>query len=100
MQGINSREHRILLTAFHKFEYLSKMAKNKIEESEENNTRKAMEELDALYDKFQLLYAELEKCTKAYEYKKKSVRSIINKSMRKLAPELQKENNHVQYVKK
>ncbi|MCC9070515.1 hypothetical protein LNQ49_02735 [Flavobacterium sp. F-65] len=90
MQGINSREHRILLTAFHKFEYLSKIAENKIEEEEDDKTRKAMEELDALYDKFHLLYVELEKCAKTYELKKKSVRSIINKSTRKLLPEMQK----------
>jgi hypothetical protein len=90
MQGINSREHRILLAAFHKFEYLSKIAKDKIEIDEDDNTRKAMEELDALYDKFQMLYVELERCTKTYELKKKSVRSIINKSIRKLAPEMVK----------
>ncbi|WP_409416581.1 hypothetical protein [Flavobacterium sp. PS2] len=94
MQGINSREHRILLTAFHKFEYLSKISQNKIEETEDEKTRKAMEELDALYDKFQLLYVELEKCTKAYEFKKKSVRSIINKSMRRLVPEVQKRDQY------
>lgn len=34
MQGINSKEHRILLTAFRKFEYMSKMA------AEKNRTRR------------------------------------------------------------
>lgn len=93
MQGINSKEHRILLTAFHKFEHLSTVYKNKIEESEDARTRKAMEELDALYDKFQLLYTELEKCTKAYEVKKIATRSMINRSVRKLIPIAQKNND-------
>lgn len=84
MQGINSKEHRILLTAFRKFEYMSKMADEKIEEEEDAETRKAMKELDMLYDRFQVLFAELEKCTRDYELKKKSVRSMINRSLRKL----------------
>lgn len=84
MQGINSKEHRILLNAFHKFEHLSTIHQNKIEEVEDARTRKAMEELDALYDKFQLLYTELEQCTKAYEIKKKSTRSIISSCLRKI----------------
>ncbi len=86
MQGINSSEHRILLTAFRKFEQLSATSSNKIEENETANAQRAMEELDALYDKFQVLLAELEKCTKQYELKKKSTRSIINRSLRKLIP--------------
>jgi uncharacterized protein YfbU (UPF0304 family) len=86
MQGINSSEHRILLAAFRKFEQMSVISSNKIEEEEGINTRLAMEELDALYDKFQILFAELEKCTKQYELKKKSTRSIINRSLRKLIP--------------
>ncbi|MEP6804195.1 MAG: hypothetical protein ABI892_06720 [Flavobacterium sp.] len=93
MQGINSKEHRILLNAFHKFEHLSTIHKNKIEEAEDARTRKAMEELDALYDKFQLLYTELERCTKAYEVKKKSTRSIINSNIRKMNPVTQKNSN-------
>lgn len=84
MQGINSKEHRILLAAFRKFEYMSKMADEKTEEEEDAETRKAMQELDVLYDKFQILFAELEKCTRDYEIKKKSVRSMINRSIRKL----------------
>lgn len=84
MQGINSKEHRLLLTAFRKFEYMSKMTGKKIEEDEDAGTRKAMQELDALYDKFQVLFVELEKCTKEYEVKKKSARSMINRSIRKL----------------
>ncbi|SNR48573.1 hypothetical protein SAMN04487979_107166 [Flavobacterium sp. ov086] len=86
MQGINSSEHRILLDAFRKFEHMSVISKNKIEESEDANTRKAMQELDELYDKFQGLFVELKKCSKDYELKKKSTRSIINKSLRKLIP--------------
>lgn len=86
MQGINSSEHRILLAAFRKFEYMATISKNKIEESEDANTRRAMNELDALYDKFQILFVELKKCSEDYEIKKKSTRSIINKSIRKLAP--------------
>jgi DNA anti-recombination protein RmuC len=84
MQGINSKEHRILLAAFLKFEYLSKMAGEKTEEQEDAETRKAMQELDMLYDRFQVLFAELDKCTKDYELKKKSVRSMINRSIRKV----------------
>jgi len=84
MQGINSKEHRILLTAFRKFEYMSKIAVEKIENEEDAETRKAMQELDVLYDRFQILLAELEKCTRDYELKKKSVRSMINRSIRKL----------------
>lgn len=84
MQGINSKEHRILLTAFRKFEYMSKMSGEKTENEEDAETRKAMKELDELYDKFQILLAELEKCTRDYELKKKSVRSMINRSIRKL----------------
>lgn len=86
MQGINSSEHRILLAAFRKFEQLSATSRNKIEENDTANTQRAMEELDALYDKFQILLAELDKCTKQYELKKKSTRSIINRNLRKLIP--------------
>ncbi|WP_264537462.1 hypothetical protein [Flavobacterium sp. N1736] len=89
MQGISSTEHRILLAAFRKFEYMSKIAGDQIEETEDAKTRKAMEELDLLYDKFQLLFGELERCTKDYELKKKSTRSIINRSTRKLMQVLQ-----------
>lgn len=84
MQGINSKEHRILLTAFRKFEYISKMSGENTENEEDAETRKAMQELDELYDRFQILLAELEKCTRDYELKKKSVRSMINRSIRKL----------------
>ncbi|QOG00695.1 hypothetical protein [Flavobacterium sp. MDT1-60] len=86
MQGINSSEHRILLAAFRKFEQMSAISRNKVEENEDANTRRAMEELDALYDKFQILFAELENCAKQYELKKKSTRSIINRCLRKLIP--------------
>lgn len=93
MQGINSREHQVLAAAFDKFEYMSKIAKIKLEESDYSDTQKAMEELNALYGRFQLLYNELEKCIKDYEKKKKTVRSIINRSNRKLISELQKNPN-------
>ncbi|WP_132011877.1 MULTISPECIES: hypothetical protein [unclassified Flavobacterium] len=65
---------------------MASISKNKMEENEDANTRKAMKELDALYDKFQVLFVELKKCSDDYEIKKKSTRSIINKSIRKLAP--------------
>jgi hypothetical protein len=95
MQGISSSEHRILLAAFRKFEYMSKIAGDKIALVEDAKTRKAMEELDLLYDKFQILFGELESCTKAYELKKKSTRSIINRSIRKLMPAMQDENDMI-----
>ncbi|CAD0007743.1 MULTISPECIES: hypothetical protein [Flavobacterium] len=95
MQGINSKEHRILLAAFHKFEYMSKMAAEKIEQEEDAETRKAMKELDALYDRFQVLFAELEKCTRDYEIKKKSVRSMISRSIRKLIQQCKSDNGIV-----
>ncbi|MBF4517002.1 hypothetical protein IRZ71_11630 [Flavobacterium sp. ANB] len=90
MQGINSREHRILAAAFEKFENMSLIAQDVLEESEDLQTRKGMAELDRLYERFQLLYNELEKCIKEYEGKKKTVRSTINRSNRKLISELQK----------
>jgi len=93
MQGINSREHRVLAAAFDKFESMSKTVKNKLEEPDYSDTLKAMEELDALYDRFQLLFNELDRCVKEYESKKKAVRSIINRSNRKLISELQKNAN-------
>lgn len=43
-----------------------------------------MKELDTLYDKFQVVFAELEKCTRNYQLKKKTVSSMINRSIRKL----------------
>ncbi|WP_124020506.1 hypothetical protein [Flavobacterium pectinovorum] len=74
---------------------MSKIAGDKIGETEDVKTRKAMEELDLLYDKFQILFGELEKCTRDYELKKKSTRSIINKSIRKLMPAMQNENDTI-----
>jgi len=71
------------IDSLHQFEYMSKMAAEK-EEEEDAETRKAMKELDMLYDRFQVLFAELEKCTRDYELKKKFVRSMINRSLRKL----------------
>jgi hypothetical protein len=90
MQGINSREHRILAAAFDKFELMSAKAINKLEESEYNDTKNAVKELDALYERFQTLYGEIEKCIKDYESKKKAVRAKVNRSNRKLIAELNK----------
>lgn len=90
MQGINSREHRILSEAFDKFESMSLITQDVLEESEDAVTRKGMAELDRLYERFQLLYNELEKCIKDYESKKKTVRTTINRSNRKLISELRK----------
>lgn len=95
MQGISSTEHRILLASFRKFEHMSKIVGDRIETADDANMRKNMEELDALYDKFQILFAQLERCTKDYELKKKSTRSMINRSIRKLMPIFQTENDSI-----
>lgn len=92
MQGIDNREHRNLLDAFHKYEQMSIMAKDTIGAEEDSNIQKNMEELAVLYCKFKLLMAELEKCTRDYELKKKSTRSILHKRIRMLATKLQKNN--------
>ncbi|MTH17694.1 hypothetical protein [Flavobacterium sp. LC2016-01] len=90
MQGINSREHRILAAAFDKFESMSLIAQDVLEESEDLQTRQGMAELDNLYARFQLLYNELEKCIKEYEVKKKKVRTTINRNNRKLNSKLRR----------
>ncbi len=94
MQGISSTEHRILVASFRKFEHMSNILKI-IETYEEAKLRKNMDELDVLYDKFQILFAELEKCTKEYELKKKSTRSMITRSIRKLMPLFHSEDDIV-----
>lgn len=90
MQGIDSREYRILAAAFDKLESVSNNTTSKLEESDYSNTKKNMEELDALYFRFQSLCSELGKCIQEYEVKKKTLRSLINKSNRKLVSELHK----------
>jgi hypothetical protein len=84
MQGINSREHRILVAAFDKIEFMSKTALNKLDELDYQDTKEAVNELDVLYNRFQTLYGEIEKCIKEYESKKKTVRIKVNKANRKL----------------
>lgn len=90
MQGINSREHRILAEAFNRFESMSKVVINKLDQSDYNDTVEAVRELDVLYDRFQSLYIEMENCIKEYESKKKTVRSMVNKGNRKLIENLRK----------
>ncbi|WP_228526570.1 MULTISPECIES: hypothetical protein [unclassified Flavobacterium] len=61
-----------------------------IELEEDDKIRKEMAELTVLYNSFKSLLAELEKCTKDYESKKKYTRSILHKSIRKFTSEKQK----------
>ncbi|WP_243739866.1 hypothetical protein [Flavobacterium chryseum] len=56
-----------------------------IELEEDLKIRKEMAELTALYNSFKALLAELEKCTRDYESKKKYTRSILHKNIRKLS---------------
>ncbi|WP_281632892.1 hypothetical protein [Flavobacterium luteolum] len=90
MNGISSREHRIIAMAFDKFEVMSAVFSYALGESQESEIREEMESLQELYDKYNKLYSELEKCIKEYEGKKKRVRTVINKGNRKLLSELQK----------
>lgn len=90
MQGINSREHRILAEAFNRFESMSKAAINKLDQSDYNDTVEAVRGLDVIYDRFQSLYIEMENCIKEYESKKKTVRSMVNKGNRKLIEDLRR----------
>jgi len=84
MNGINSREHRILEAAFDKFEAMSSAFPYIIEESQDAAIREGMESLEKLYEKYKMLYTELEKCIRDYEVKKKKVRTAVNKGNRKL----------------
>jgi hypothetical protein len=92
MQGINNREHRNLLDVFHKYEYMSVIAGNPPVLEADAKIQHDMEELAILYTRFKLLLAELEKCTKDYELKKKSTRSVLHKRIRMLTAKMQKEN--------
>lgn len=90
MNGINSREHRIIAAAFDKFEAMSSVFSYVLEESQDTAIREGMESLEKLYEKYNRLYGELEKCIKEYEGKKIRVRTAVNKGNRKLLSELQK----------
>ena len=90
MNGISSREHRIITASFNKFEALSAVFSYVLEESQESEIREGMESLEKLYEKYNKLYGELERCIKEYEGKKKRVRTAINKGNRKLLSEVQK----------
>jgi hypothetical protein len=89
MQGIDNREHRNLLDVFQKYEYML-LNVDEIESEEDVRIRKEMAEITVLYNNFKFLLAELEKCTKDYESKKKYTRSILHRSIRKLTTEIQK----------
>jgi len=86
MQGIDKREHLNLLDIFQKYENMSlNIAKTQCEE--DAKIRTDMAELTVLYNNFKLLLAELERCTRDYESKKRATRSILHKNLRKLNTE-------------
>lgn len=86
MQGIDKREHLNLLDIFQKYENMSlNIAKTECEE--DAKIRTDMAELTVLYNNFKLLLAELERCTRDYESKKRATRSILHKNLRKLNTE-------------
>ncbi|WP_456311708.1 hypothetical protein [Pseudomonas shirazensis] len=64
-----------------------------IELGEDDKIRKEIAEITVLYNNFKTLLAELEKCTRDYESKKKYTRSILHKNIRKLTTEIQKKSN-------
>ena len=82
MQGIDNIEHRKLLQIFEKY----KDETIAVQTTSEDDLKiyQNMEELDVLYNCFKILLAELQKCTRDYELKKKSTRSIIHKNLRKI----------------
>ncbi|WP_281310426.1 hypothetical protein [Flavobacterium flavigenum] len=92
MQGIDAKEHRNILEAFRRFEELSSIIKDKITIEEETKTREGMEELTDTYSQFKHLLSELETCIKSYEKKRKSVQSVMYKSIRKMNAEVQKKS--------
>lgn len=93
MQGIDAKEHRNILEAFRRFEELSSVIKDKITIEEETKTREGMEELTDTYSQFKNLLSELETCIKGYEKKRKSVQSVMYKSIRKMNSEVQKRSH-------
>ncbi|WP_229029213.1 hypothetical protein [Flavobacterium sp. SLB02] len=56
----------------------------KTECEEDAKIRTDMAELTVLYNNFKLLLAELQRCTRDYESKKRATRSILHKNIRKL----------------
>lgn len=82
MQGIDNREHRKLIEVFEKYKHTSIAVKETIEE--DAKIYQNMDELDVLYHSFKVLLSELQRCTRDYELKKKTTRSIIHKNLRKL----------------
>ena len=86
MQGIDKREHLNLLDIFQKYENMS-LNIAKTECQEDAKIRTDMAELTILYNNFKLLLAELERCTRDYESKKRATRSILHKNLRKLNTE-------------
>lgn len=95
MQGIDNREHRNLLDVFYKYEQMSSIATNNVVSDEDSKIQNNMEDLAVLYQKFKSLLAELETCTRDYELKKRSTRSIIHKRIRMLVNRMQKGNASV-----
>jgi hypothetical protein len=89
MQGIDQREHLNLLDVFQKYENMSLIIA-KTECEEDAKIRTDMAELSLLYNNFKLLLAELERCTRDYESKKRATRSILHKNLRKLNTENKK----------
>ncbi|MFH7000630.1 hypothetical protein [Flavobacterium bizetiae] len=86
MQGIDKREHLNLLDAFQKYENMSLIIAT-AECEEDTKIRTDIAELTVLYNNFKLLLAELERCTRDYESKKRATRSILHKNLRKLHTE-------------
>ena len=86
MQGIDKREHLNLLDIFQKYENMS-LNIDKTQCEEDAKIRTDMAELTVLYNNFKLLLAELERCTRDYESKKRATRSILHKNLRKLNTE-------------
>lgn len=90
MQGINGKEHQALIESYKKFEELTDLVKYLINEEDERHTKEGIKEVRLLYLKFQTLLKELESCTKTYEFKKKSLQSILGKNIRKMNSELKR----------
>ena len=89
MQGIDKREHLNLLDIFQKYENIS-LITFKTECEEDAKIRTDMAELTLLYNNFKLLLAELQRCTRDYESKKRATRSMLHKNIRKLKIENEK----------
>ncbi|MFD1604462.1 hypothetical protein ACFSJW_13720 [Flavobacterium artemisiae] len=92
MQGIDAREHKNLLETFRRFEELSSEFNDRITIEEETKTREGIKELTGNYSQFKNLVSELETCIKGYEKKRKSVQSVMYKSIRKMNSDVQKKS--------